>query len=66
MSEREVRMIDINANDGEGIQVTIGKSPDGFYRLWVNVNGICRLRAYNIKTLELDGSALKELGKEPL
>lgn len=57
MKEREVRMIDINAPTGIEVLIKPTTGSPGLYTLWVNVDGICRLRATEIVpgTLKLDG-----------
>lgn len=47
-TEREIRMIDIKEGELE-----IKFSPDR-ERCWINVDGICRLRIYDIKKLMMD------------
>lgn len=49
MDMKELSMLDINAPDTVQVQV----SGDG-KTLWVNVDGICRLRCCRIQHLEID------------
>jgi hypothetical protein len=42
--EREVRMIDISSPEGAEVQVSASVGNPKEATLWVNVDGICRLR----------------------
>jgi len=52
MSMREVRMIDLR---GEPVELIIRRQAGGHKaRVWINVGGICLLRAYECETLIVD------------
>jgi len=42
MPEQMLHMIDCHHED---VEIIIAKDSDGF-KVWVNINGVCRLRAY--------------------
>lgn len=42
----EPKMVDVSGP--EIVEVTVEKATDGF-RVWVNVDGVCRFRAYRAK-----------------
>jgi hypothetical protein len=45
------RMIDLNGCQQVDIQVI--QMADGTHRIWVNVDGMCAFRAYNVKNCDL-------------
>jgi len=57
MTERGINMLDMNTIDD--IEVVFAKHDDG-HRLWVNVDGLCRLRAYKVRNLKLRTESLRD------
>lgn len=55
MSVTEVRLLDITDED---VEIVIAQSL-GKTRLWVNINGVCMLRAYCIPTFKIEDNRIK-------
>jgi len=47
-NEREIRMIDITGGE---VQIVFSANKS---RMWVNIDGVCRLRCYSIEKLDMD------------
>jgi len=58
MAEREIRMIDI-AKPEHGVEVSIRQQHGNRVTVWINVDGICRLRighvSSNLLNVEING-----------